>query len=81
MLKIFHLIVSGNKADFYRCGEIMISKFPGVKCKAIRKEFVAKVLGSLIFASILNVKEVYAFKLCNSTYYILCNHMQKMYPS
>ena len=39
LLKLFHLIGSGNKADFYRCGEIMISKFPGVKYKANKKEF------------------------------------------
>ena len=40
LLKLFHLIVSGNKADFYRCGEIMISKFPGVKYKAIKRKFM-----------------------------------------
>ena len=32
--------MSGNKADFYRCGEIMITNFPGVKYKAIKRKFM-----------------------------------------
>ena len=44
LLKLFHLVGSGNKADFYRCGEIMISKFPGVKYKADKWYFVTKIV-------------------------------------